>query len=425
MPRIVLFGATGYTGRLTAEALVARGGRPLLAGRSAERLEALAADLGGSSRPPSPTSRDPASVRALLEPGDVIVATVGPFVRYGDAAVEAAIAAGALYLDSTGEPAFIRRVFERYGAEAERAGASLVTAFGYDWVPGNLAGALALRDAGDAATRVDVGYFTTGGLGGMSGGTRASAAGAMLEPSFVWRSGIRTERGAVRMRSFEVAGKIAPGDLGRLLRALRPAALHPGLREVNVYLGWFGSSSAGDAGHVGRQRRAQRIPGLKSGIDHLIDRFVPTSTGGPTPPRASRPARRSSRSPTARQTGARQGRGAGRQRLHVHRRGARLGSGRGAGRDRGGRRARTGGGVRARPARGRLRRGRDHPGRLTPARCGRSRTLSRSSVSSPVLYSARIRRSVVAPSMRSRSRLVAGVGLPVMSVNWLGRNRTR
>ena len=84
-----------------------------------------------------------------------------------------------------------------------------MTAFGYDWVPGNLAGALALRDAGEAATRIDIGYFTTGGgLGGMSGGTRASAAGAMIEPSFAWRDGIRTERGAMReARASTVGGK--------------------------------------------------------------------------------------------------------------------------------------------------------------------------------------------------------------------------
>ena len=246
----------------TAEALVARGGRPLLAGRSAggsrrlrptsaARLETAVADVAR-----------PESVRALVEPGDVIVATVGPFTRHGDPAVEAAIAAGALYIDSTGEPAFIRRVFERYGADAARAGASLVTAFGYDWVPGNLAGALALRDAGDEATRVDVGYFTTdGGLGGMSGGTRASAAGAMLEPAYVWR-----ERDPDRTRGgadAQLRGRrqVAPGDLGRLLRALRPARSlsRPAggqrlPRLVRLQL-------AGDAGHGGRQRRARADPG--------------------------------------------------------------------------------------------------------------------------------------------------------------------
>ncbi len=70
--RIVLFGATGYTGRLTAEASVARGDRPVLAARSKEKVEALAAELGGLDTAVADVS-DPASVRALLEPGDVIV----------------------------------------------------------------------------------------------------------------------------------------------------------------------------------------------------------------------------------------------------------------------------------------------------------------------------------------------------------------
>ena len=194
--RIVLFGATGYTGRLTAEAMIARGDRPVLAGRNAERVAALSEQLGGLETAIADVA-EPASVRALVESGDALVATVGPFARWGDTAVEAAIDAGACYLDSTGEPAFIRRVFERFGKAAEQAGTGLVTAFGYDWVPGNLAGALALREAGDTADRIDIGYFATGGgLGGFSGGTLSSLAGAMLEPSFVWRQGVRTERAA-------------------------------------------------------------------------------------------------------------------------------------------------------------------------------------------------------------------------------------
>ena len=92
-------------------------------------------------------------MRALVERGDVLVSTVGPFARWGEPAVQAAIAAGAHYLDSTGEGSFIREVFERFGPGAQAAGCGLVTAFGYDWVPGNLAGALALRDAGEAATQ--------------------------------------------------------------------------------------------------------------------------------------------------------------------------------------------------------------------------------------------------------------------------------
>ena len=75
----------------------------------------------------------------------MLVTTVGPFVRWGDPAAEAAIDRGAHYLDSTGEAEFIREVFESYGPAAERPACGMLTAFGYDWVPGNLAGALALR----------------------------------------------------------------------------------------------------------------------------------------------------------------------------------------------------------------------------------------------------------------------------------------
>lgn len=279
--RIVLFGATGYTGRLTAEALLARGERPLLAGRSAARLERLAGELGAELETATANVADPGSVRRLLERGDVIVATVGPFARFGDPAAEAAIEAGAAYLDSTGEPAFIRRVFERFGPQAEAAGVAMLTAFGYDWVPGNLAGALALRDAGEAATRVDIGYFAIGGLGGMSGGTRASLAGALIEPAFVWRGGIRSERGAARVRSFEAAGRQRQAiSVGSSEHFALPR-VQPGLREVNSYLGWFGGAARAMQAFSAFNSGFTRIPGVKAGMDALTRRLVPGSTGGP------------------------------------------------------------------------------------------------------------------------------------------------
>src|SRR5919197_5342883 len=105
--RIVLFGATGYTGRLTAEAMVERGARPVLAARNRDRVAALAGELGGLEHAVADVA-DPASIRDLLERGDVLVSTVGPFTRWGEPAVQAAIAVGAAYLDSTGETPFIR-----------------------------------------------------------------------------------------------------------------------------------------------------------------------------------------------------------------------------------------------------------------------------------------------------------------------------
>src|SRR3954454_11513272 len=146
--RIVVFGATGYTGRLVAERLAGQGERPVLAGRSEERLRELSESLGGLEWVKADAMRQN-SVFAAVRPGDVVISTVGPFAKWGEPAVRAAIAAGAIYLDSTGEPAFIRRVFEEFGLPAAREGAALMTAMGYDFVPGALAAALALRDAGD------------------------------------------------------------------------------------------------------------------------------------------------------------------------------------------------------------------------------------------------------------------------------------
>src|SRR3954453_15465803 len=206
--RIVVFGATGYTGRLVSEALMRRGVRPVLAGRSADSVAALASELGGGLETATADVARPPSVRALVERGDVLVSCVGPFVRWGEPAVLAALDAGAHYLDSTGEGGFIRRVFEEFGPQATDV--ALLTAMGYDWVPGNLAAGLALAEAGGAAVRVDVGYFITGAAA-MSGGTGAPAAGAMLDPTYTYAGGeIRTERGGARVRSFDVRGRSRP-----------------------------------------------------------------------------------------------------------------------------------------------------------------------------------------------------------------------
>ena len=101
--RIVVFGATGYTGRLTAEALVRRGATPVLAGRGEECLRQMADQLGDGLETAVADVGRPETVRALLEAGDVMLSTVGPFTRWGDPAAEAAIDAGAAYIDCTGE----------------------------------------------------------------------------------------------------------------------------------------------------------------------------------------------------------------------------------------------------------------------------------------------------------------------------------
>jgi short subunit dehydrogenase-like uncharacterized protein len=280
--RIVLFGATGYTGRLTAEAMVERGLKPVLAARSSDKLEALAEELGGGLETAVADVADPPSVAALVESGDVLVTTVGPFARWGQPAAAAATTVGAHYIDSTGEPAFIREVFERYGPAAEKAGIGMLTAMGYDWVPGNLAGALALDRAGDLATRIDVGYFITGSGASMSGGTRASLVGAITAPAFGFRDGrVQTERGAKRVRSFRVGSKELAGvSVGSSEHFTLPR-LAPRLREVNAYLGWFGPASRAMQAMSAGTSLAMKAPGVEKLWNAASERFVQGSTGGP------------------------------------------------------------------------------------------------------------------------------------------------
>jgi short subunit dehydrogenase-like uncharacterized protein len=285
--RIIVFGATGYTGRLVAERLAAQGARPVLAGRSEARLRELAERLGGLEWTRADALRQN-SVFELVEAGDVLLSTVGPFAKWGDPAVRAAIAAGAIYLDSTGEPAFIRRVFEEFGRPAARAGAALLTAMGYDYVPGALAGALALAEAGPAAVRVDVGYYSLGaGPAALSAGTRESLVGVTLADHHAFREGrVRSVRVAERVRTFTVKGRErAAVSVGGAEHFTLPPA-HAGLGEVNVYIGWFGPLARPlQAGSL-MGEYVQRLPGVRGLLQLAGERLadlVPGPEAGTTP----------------------------------------------------------------------------------------------------------------------------------------------
>ena len=284
--RIVLFGATGYTGRLIAERLVGLGERPVLAGRSETRLAELSARLGGLDTVKADVVRQN-SVFAMAGAGDVVVSTVGPFAKWGDPAVRAAIAAGATYLDTTGEPAFIRRVFEEFGPAADRAGAALLTAMGFDYVPGALAGALALEEGGEAAVRIDVGYYAFGfGAGALSAGTRESLVGAALGANHAFRDGrVITERAAARARSFTANGKARQAlSIGGAEHFTLPRA-YPRLREANVYLGVFGPLTRAAQAGTFAGSLAGRLPGVRGALGVAGERaagFVPSPEPGTT-----------------------------------------------------------------------------------------------------------------------------------------------
>jgi short subunit dehydrogenase-like uncharacterized protein len=144
---VVIFGATGFTGELTAEYLARTAGaetRAALAGRNMQKLEAvrrrladvniafakvplLKADIG-----------DPASIKAVAESTKVVITTVGPYIHYGEPLVKACAEAGTDYVDLTGEPEFVDLMWLRYHEQAKSSGARIVHSCGFDSIPYDL-----------------------------------------------------------------------------------------------------------------------------------------------------------------------------------------------------------------------------------------------------------------------------------------------
>ena len=143
---VVVYGATGFTGALTAEYLAghAPGLRWALAGRNRGKLEAVrdqlaAIDPALSELPLlAADASDPVSLRTLAESTKVVITTVGPYIQYGEPLVAACAAAGTDYVDLTGEPEFVDRMWLGYHEQAQQTGARLVHSCGFDSIPYDL-----------------------------------------------------------------------------------------------------------------------------------------------------------------------------------------------------------------------------------------------------------------------------------------------
>jgi len=190
---LVVYGATGFAGRLVAEYLAERYAgsdvRWAMAGRSRPKLEKIRSEI--ATRYPAAAevevlvadSNDRSSLDALAAAAEVVCTTVGPYAIYGDALVAACVEQGTDYCDLTGEVQWIRRIIDRHEARAESTGARIVPCCGFDSIPSDL-GVFALQEAMRerlGAPADEVKLFVAGAKGGFSGGTAASLANAMKE----------------------------------------------------------------------------------------------------------------------------------------------------------------------------------------------------------------------------------------------------
>ncbi|MGQ0508939.1 MAG: saccharopine dehydrogenase family protein [Myxococcaceae bacterium] len=179
---VALYGATGFTGALVAEALgkaAPAGAKLVLAGRNRAKLETVRSRLSTGARFELMVadSEDRASLEKLAKTSRVVCSTVGPFARYGVPLVEACARSGAHYADITGEVQFIRASIDQFNDVAAKSGARIVHTCGFDSIPSDL-GVLLLHEAlkarGESGALREVTFVVEMLAGGLSGGTLSS-----------------------------------------------------------------------------------------------------------------------------------------------------------------------------------------------------------------------------------------------------------
>ena len=184
---IVVYGATGYTGRLVAEYLAhnyqGAGPKWAMAGRSKAKLEEVRDLIGAPADTPliEANSDDPASMAALAQSTRVVLTTVGPYQLYGEPLVKACVEAGTDYADLCGEPGWMREMIDRYHAAAKASGARIAFSSGFDSIPFDLGVLMLQKEAvarfGKPAPRVKGRVRAMKGT--FSGGTAASLTETM------------------------------------------------------------------------------------------------------------------------------------------------------------------------------------------------------------------------------------------------------
>ena len=312
---VVLFGATGFVGRLTAEYLagaIPPGASVALAARSRDKLQRLQADLGGEVADwdlIEANSSDRASLDAMAGSAKVVARTVGPYLRYGLPLVEACAAAGTHYADLTGETLFMRRSIDAAHEQALATGARIVHTCGFDSIPSDI-GVLLLHEYAAEHGLGELGKTTLvvrKMRGGASGGTIDSARASidegkadksarkiMLDPYALSpdpsaepdNGDERDPRGVIHEP--ELGGFLAPFVMGtvntRVVRrsnALMDHAYGRGLRYRELMLTGSGPLGAAKAGGT-----VAALGGLFAGLAlpptrKLLDRVLPDPGEGP------------------------------------------------------------------------------------------------------------------------------------------------
>lgn len=205
---VAVYGATGYTGGLVVAELRRRGLDVVLSGRRPDALARVAAEHGLDPSVVRPAAADDVSaLTRALEGCGAVIACAGPFSQYGHGVVQAAVAAGVHYVDTTGEQPFIKSVIKEYGPGAARSGVALVSGMGFDYVPGDLLAHVTAEGAGPLSD-LTIAYALDGFE--PTRGTLKSALLMLAAPAYEYREGTLRRGGLIDPpgRTFDFGGAI-------------------------------------------------------------------------------------------------------------------------------------------------------------------------------------------------------------------------
>ncbi|MGH2819009.1 MAG: saccharopine dehydrogenase family protein [Actinomycetota bacterium] len=279
MPDVLLFGATGYTGRLTAHTLARRNASFAICGRDPAKLDQLAESTGGPEVRVA-SAGDVDGISSALEGVKVLITCVGPFVRLGAAAAEAAVRTGTHYIDSTGEQAFVGRLIESYDRPAKDKGIALAPCLGFDEVPADVAATLATQGLERPDLVLTYALPSSGSMGTIRSALDiVTRKGPWLEDGtqVMVRAGQETRwspmpppLGPRRAMAFPLAeGRLAP--------------LHLDLRSLKLFI------TTGIGQRLGAQLALPALtPLLRSDVGYSLLNRLLSSGGGPSEERRAR-----------------------------------------------------------------------------------------------------------------------------------------
>ncbi|WP_280398798.1 saccharopine dehydrogenase family protein [Nocardia carnea] len=278
---ITVYGANGYQGKLTLAELSRRGMEVRLAGRDRRRLESAAAEVGI----PRAELRvaglgDRAGLVAALAGSDVVINCAGPFTTSGAVLVDAAIAAGAHYVDTAGEQLYVKGVFDSFDGAAQRAGVTVVPAVNDGCLPGDLLAQVIGERTGPLA-EITVSHFISGAAGLSRGSLRSALvtmgtmrSGGLTYDDGAWRSGVPARRDRITLPGGESVAMAALPTCEVVtiprhvqvdhVESLLEATLKAGL-ETPITPESIAGLPAGPTEH---ERAAQQFTYLLDAVDH-------------------------------------------------------------------------------------------------------------------------------------------------------------